>query len=98
MNIQEAITSLYAWQSKLSAYNHAMELIYYDGATTAPKKTAPNRAHALSVLSEESYKLNTCPETVELLEYLDANSDHLEEKERRIVYLACRGMKEMKKA
>ena len=44
MNLQDAIKKLYAWQSKLSAYNHAMALIYFDGATTAPKKTAENRA------------------------------------------------------
>ena len=97
MNLQEAIKKLYDWQSKLSAYDHAMSIIYYDGATTAPKKTAANRAHALSILSEETYKLSTCEETVELLEYLDQHKDELEEKEQRIVYLACKGMKEMKK-
>ena len=88
MTLQEAITKLYAWQSKLSAYNHAMEIIYYDGATVAPKKTAANRAHALGILSEEMYNLTTNEETVEMLEFLDAHKDELEEKEQRIVYLA----------
>ncbi len=97
MNIQEAISKLYELQSKLSAYNHAMSLIYYDGATVAPKKTARNRAHALAVLSEETYKITTCDETVALLEFLDAHRDELEEKEQRIVYLAIRDIKEMKK-
>lgn len=97
MNLNEAIEKLYALQSRLSAYNHAMSLIYYDGVTTAPKKTAQNRAHALSVLSEDSYRLNTCPETESLLEFLDSHKDELEEKERRIVYLAYHGMQEMKK-
>ena len=97
MNIQDAIKKLYSWQAKLSAYNHAMSIIYYDGSTTAPKGTSENRARALSVLSEEMYKLTTCDETVEMLEFLDAHSDELEEKEKRIVYLACREMKEMKK-
>ncbi len=97
MNLQEAIKKLYDWQSKLSAYNHAMSIIYYDGATTAPKKTAANRGHALSVLSEEMYNLSTNDEIVALLEYLDEHKNELEEKEQRIVYLACRGMKEMKK-
>ncbi len=97
MNLQEAITKLYAWQNKLSAYNHAMALIYYDGSTVAPKKTAGNRAHTLGILSEETYKLTTNDETVEMLEFLDAHMDELEEKEQRIVYLACKGMKEMKK-
>ncbi len=97
MNVQEAISKLYALQSKMSAYNHAMSLMYYDGATTAPKKTAENRAHALGILSEEAYRLQTSPETVELLEFLDSHKDELDKKEQRMVYLAYDGMKEMKK-
>ena len=97
MTLQEAITKLYAWQSKLSAYNHAMSLIYFDGTTTAPKKTAANRGHALSILSEEMYNLTTNEETVALLDFLDQHKDELEEKEQRMVYLAYQGMKEMKK-
>lgn len=97
MNVQEAISKLYSLQSKMSAYNHAMSLIYYDGATTAPKKTAENRAHALGILSEEAYRLQTSQETVELLEFLDSHKDELDRKEQRMVYLAYDGMKEMKK-
>ncbi len=97
MNIQEAREKLIAWQNKLCAYNHAISIIYYDGATTAPKATAQNRGRALSVLSEEMYKLTTNAETVELLEFLDEHKDELDEREQRIVYLACRDMKEMKK-
>ena len=84
MTLNEAITKLYEWQSKLSAYNHAMSVIYYDGATVAPKKTAANRGRALAILSEETYKLTTNENTVELLEFLDAHKDELEEKEQRI--------------
>ena len=97
MTINEAIEKLYAWQSKLSAYEHAMGLIYYDGATVAPRGTAQNRAHALSVLSEETYKLSTSDETVELLMFLDSHSTELCEKDARIVYLALKEIKEMKK-
>ena len=97
MNLQEAIKELYNWQSKLSAYNHAMSIIYYDGSTVAPKKTAANRGHALGILSEEAYNLTTNDKTVEMLEFLDAHKDELDEKEQRIVYLAYKGMKEMKK-
>lgn len=97
MNIQEAIEKLYAWQSKLSAYNHAMSIIFYDGDTVAPKKTAENRAHALGILSEETYNLSTNDETVAMLEYLDEHKDELQAKEQRMVHLAIKGMKEMKK-
>ena len=97
MTVNEAIEKLYAWQSKMSAYVHAMSLIYYDGSTTAPKGTAQNRAHALSILSEETYKLSTSDDVVSMLEFLDENKQSLSEKDARIVYLALKDIKEMKK-
>ena len=97
MNLQEARTALVAWQNKMSAYYHAMSAIYYDGDTVAPKGTAENRAHTLGILSEESYKISTSAETLEMLEFLDAHVEELDEKEKRIVYLALKDIKEMKK-
>ena len=96
MNLTEKTAKLYEVQSRLSAYNHAMALIYYDGATTAPKKTAENRAHALGILSEESYKISTSNEVVSLLEELEGEKDALSEKDRRVVELMYRDIKEMK--
>ena len=90
MNISEARERLKNWQAKMSAYNHAMSLIYYDGSTTAPKGTAENRGRTLSILSEESYKLSTNPEIIEMLEFLDANKEELDETEKRIVFLALK--------
>ena len=43
MTIQEAREKLMQLQAKMSAYNHALALLSYDGATTAPKGTAANR-------------------------------------------------------
>ena len=97
MDIKTATQQLYAWQSKMSAYDHAMSMIYYDGATVAPKGTAQNRAHALSILSEETYKISTSDSVMEMLEFLDENKDSLSEKDARIVYLALKDIKEMKK-
>ena len=97
MDIKTAIEQLYAWQSKMSAYDHAMSMIYYDGATVAPKGTAQNRAHALSILSEETYKISTSDSVMEMLEFLDGNKASLSEKDARIVYLALKDIKEMKK-
>ncbi len=37
MTLDEAIKSLMALQAKLAAYGHAMGLLFYDGATTAPR-------------------------------------------------------------
>ena len=97
MNIQDAVKKLYSIQSKLSAYEHAMALISYDGATTAPKDTAPNRAHALSILSEDTYKFSTCDDTLSTLEFLEHNKDQLSESEQRMVFVYLKEIKEMKK-
>ena len=85
MNLQEAKTALVAWQNKMSAYYHAMGILYYDGDTVAPKGTAENRAHTLGILSEESYKISTSPETLEMLEFLDAHTEELDENEKLCV-------------
>ena len=80
MTIEQAKEKLYALQAKLAAFNHATAVLYYDGATTAPKGTGANRAQTMAVLSGEIYKLSTGKDTVELLEFLDENKAQLEEK------------------
>ena len=97
MQLQQAREKFVQLQSKLSAYNHAMSLIFYDGATTAPKATAANRGHTLSILSEESYKLSTSEETVSLLEFLDEHKSELSDKEARAVFLALKDIRDMQK-
>lgn len=97
MDLKQACENLYKLQAKLSAYNHAMSLIYYDGVTSAPKATAANRGQTLSVLSEEQYILSTGKETVELLEFLDAHKSELSEKDARTVSLAIKDIREMQK-
>lgn len=97
MDIQKKLEEFYAHQSKLSAYYHAMGALYYDGATTAPKKTAENRGHTLAILSEEVYKMSTAPDVVSLIMSLSEVSDSLSEKDARSVYLAAKDIKEMQK-
>ena len=97
MEIQEARNQLKALQAKMSAFSHAMGLLSYDGATTAPKATAKNRAQTLSVLSEESYKLQTGEETVSLLEFLDAHKEELPADEQRMVHILIKDIRQMQK-
>ena len=97
MDLLNAREQLMKLQAKMSAYSHAMGLMYYDGSTAAPKGTAANRGHSLSVLSEEMYKLSTGEETVALLEYLDGEKEQLTEKERRMVFLMLRSIRQMQK-
>ena len=95
MTLDEAIKSLMALQAKLAAYGHAMGLLFYDGATTAPKGTAANRGQTMSILSEEHYKLTTGGETVALLEFLDARKSELDEKQQRMVFLLIKDIRNM---
>ncbi|MBQ9408301.1 MAG: carboxypeptidase M32 [Clostridia bacterium] len=93
MELEQAKRQLMELQAKLSAYDHAMGLISYDGDTTAPKGTADNRAQTLGVLSEIHYTLSTGADTVALLEYLDENKEALTQKEQRMVYLLLKDIR-----
>ena len=97
MDIEKARADLFKLQKKMSAYNHAMGLISYDGDTTAPKETAANRAASLTVLSEELYILSTSDETVGLLEYLDSNKEELPHEEQRMTELLIKDIRDMQK-
>ena len=97
MELEQARKELIALQEKISAYDHAMSLINYDGDTTAPKGTASNRAHALGILSEITYTLSTGKETVDLLEFLDENRESLTKREQRMVYLLLKDIRFMQK-
>ena len=97
MELQQSKQQLMDLQAKLSAYNHAVGLISYDGDTTAPRGTAANRAHALGILSEEIYRLSTGEETVALLDALDRQKEALDERERRMVELLLKDIRFMQK-
>lgn len=97
MDLQTAREQLIALQEKMSAYDHAMELLSYDGETAAPRGTAQNRAHSMGILTEIIYTLATGKETVALLEYLDANREQLDQKERRMVFLLIKDIRAMQK-
>lgn len=97
MTLIEATEGLRSLQARMSAYSHASALIYYDGVTAAPKGTAANRAQTLAVLSEESYKLATGSETVELLQFLDEHKAQLTAGQQRQVFLLLKDIRQMQK-
>ena len=96
-NLEEKRAALQQLQAKMSAFSHATALIYYDGATAAPKGTAANRGQTLAILSEEQYKLATGAETVALLEELDSVKEELSQEERRQVFLLLKDIRSMQK-
>ena len=96
MTIEEGLNRLDTLQRKLCAYNHAAGLIYYDGATTAPKGSAANRGESLAILGEEAYKLSTGEETGALLDFLHENRQSLDEAHNRIVELMRKSLVELR--
>lgn len=97
MNVKEKMEELMQLQAKLSAYSHALAILYYDGVTAAPKGTTANRSHSMGILNEEIYKLSTAKETIALLEFLDSKKEELTEKEARMVYLMLKENRDMQK-
>ena len=96
MTFEQARDGLKKLQEKLSAYDHAVSLIYYDGNTAAPKGTAENRAHTLGILGEERYRLAAGSETAGLLDVLAGCFEDLTPAERRQVELLQKEIREIR--
>ncbi len=97
MEVSQAVEKLMALQSKMSAYRHALSILYTDGVTVAPKETTANRSHTMGILNEEMYKLSTGEETISLLEFLDGHKEELTKKQARMVYLMLKSNRELQK-
>ena len=97
MTIEEAREQLRSLQEKMAAYEHAMGLLYYDGATTAPKGTAENRGRSQSILSGESYRLATGPELKETVSFLSEHPEALTAAEKRQIAILEKDWKRMEK-
>lgn len=61
-SVSAALEALRAVESKLSAYHHAMGVLFLDAATAAPKGSAQGRGQTMAMLSETVYALNADPE------------------------------------
>lgn len=83
MELNTALQKLKEYEKRSFALYHASGLMYYDGATTAPKGSAGVRAITLGELSRMSYELTTAKESIEMLECLIAHFDELDPVTRR---------------
>ena len=52
MTLEEARVALKQLQEKMSAYGHALSLLYYDGVTAAPRGTADHPEVAILIFLE----------------------------------------------
>ena len=90
-SLEQAVQELKKSQQVLAAYGHAMGVLYHDASTAAPKDTWDGRGKTMGILSEIIYNLETAPEKGELLSYLEANLDQLDEQ-------TCREVEVMRKS
>ncbi len=78
-DVKSAVAELEKMQAKITAYNHATGMLYFDSVTVAPRGTIEGRGRTMGILTEESYTILVNEDTPYLLEYLKANEDQLEE-------------------
>jgi len=97
MTIEEAKQALQQLQVQMYAYRYALGQISLDAATVGPKDTVEGRGVALSVLAGAMYDMAMKPETIELLEYLKAHKDELNELEAKEVEELLRDHEETSK-
>ena len=83
-SVQQAVEALAKHQQTMAAYNHALGVVYLDAATAAPKGTWEGRGQTMATLSEITYKLETDPQVGEMLSYLEAHLEELDEVQRMI--------------
>ena len=95
--VQQAVEELKKHQGTMAAYGHAMSAIYHDASTAAPKASFEGRGKTMGVLSEITYNLETAPEVGELLTYLEANLNELDEQTRREVEVLRKGYDQTKR-
>lgn len=81
-----------AIQKKLKAYNLVLNIASWDSNTEAPKKCFPYRADMLSIISGESFALQTSKEYVDAVNTLFAVRETLSAQDREEVNQAKRAL------
>ncbi len=62
MNVTQMEEAFLDYVKKISAYNEALSVIYWDLRTGAPKKGAEQRSEVIGILSSEVFKMSTSEE------------------------------------
>ena len=83
MDFESARKEFKRLQERVTAINHALSLIFFDGEVAAPSNTAKNRMRAVEVLNATNYNLKYADETAELVDFLTEHEDELTPVERR---------------
>ena len=94
-NITDALKRLDEIEATAAAYGHAMGVMGLDAATAAPLGSAEGRGRTMELLSNVVYELAASADTRELVEYLSAHADELDELHRRQVEIRKKGCEQL---
>ena len=97
-SVQQALEALTRHQQTMAAYNHALGVLYHDGATVAPKDSWTGRSQTMGIMSQIVYDLETKPENGELIAYLEAHPEELTAQQRREVEVLRKSYDQMHKS
>jgi len=89
MDVTTALQKFRELQETSHAYSHALGVLYYDGATTAPAASAAGRGRTMGTLAGIHYDLTAGEETIKLIDFLKAHLDELTDVQKReVTYFA----------
>ncbi|MBQ7230634.1 MAG: carboxypeptidase M32 [Oscillospiraceae bacterium] len=94
-SLDQALAALRKHHQTMYAYHHALNAIHQDAATVAPKNTSEGRAKAMEILSGVTYGLVADPANGDLLDYLEAHMDELDDITRRQVEVFRKGFDQL---
>ena len=86
-DLQSALDALKKIQDTHYVYQHVMGVLFVDAATAAPEKSVEGRGKVMEMFSGLSYDLIANPDNLELVKYLEDNSEALTPVQRRQVEL-----------
>lgn len=79
MKLREQVENCKLLQKKISAYEYAMNVIYYDSATVAPAESSEDRGIIMGILTEEMYHIFVNDEVEKMLIFLLDHTSELDE-------------------
>ena len=95
--VNQALQALEKYQRTMAAYNHALGVMYHDASTVAPSDSWEGRGKTMEMMSQITYDLETAPENIAMIEYLEANANALTPQQRRQVEVLRKNYDNMRK-
>ena len=96
MRLEEARQEFARIQKRIAAMNYAIDLLFLDGETVAPPKSASNRVTTVEILNDELYNIKFGEQTTEIAELILENQDQLDLVEKRSLAILKRASDRMK--